>query len=220
MKVLDKGSVELLDVLGYDWSPIEAARVSYGGDKYEDEEKNLKLLEYLYQNEHLSTLEHIVFKFRVKAPIFVLRQWLRHRMSSPAERSGRYSKFDEGEYYVPDKMRVQDTVNKQGSIEDEKGLLEHYKGQIKEHSQVSYALYQEMIQNGVAKELARIILPLNFYSEIIWTVNMRSLFNFLKQRLDEHAQWEIRQYAKAIEEIITPLFPYNMEMFEKHIKNS
>jgi len=220
MKVLDKGSVELLDVMGYDWSPIEAARVSYGGDKYEDEEKNLKLLEYLYQNEHLSTLEHIVFKFRVKAPIFVLRQWLRHRMSSPAERSGRYSKFDEGEYYVPDKMRVQDTVNKQGSIEDEKGLLEHYKGQIKEHSQVSYALYQEMIQSGVAKELARIILPLNFYSEIIWTVNMRSLFNFLKQRLDEHAQWEIRQYAEAIEEIITPLFPYNMEMFEKHIKNS
>lgn len=220
MKVLDKGSVELLDVMGYDWSPIEAARVSYGGDKYEDEEKNLKLLEYLYQNEHLSTLEHIVFKFRVKAPIFVLRQWLRHRMSSPAERSGRYSKFDEGEYYVPDKMRVQDTVNKQGSIEDEKGLLEHYKGQIKEHSQVSYVLYQEMIQSGIAKELARIILPLNFYSEIIWTVNMRSLFNFLKQRLDEHAQWEIRQYAKAIEEIITPLFPYNMEMFEKHIKNS
>lgn len=140
-----------------------------------------------------------------------------HRMSSFNERSGRYSKFDEGEFYVPEIMRVQDTVNKQGSIEDKEHYLDYYTRQINEHSQVSYELYQEMLRSGVAKEMARIVLPVNFYSEMVWTVNLRSLFNFLKQRLDSHSQWEIRQYAEVIKVLLAQLVPYNMKMFEKYI---
>lgn len=218
IKVLDKGYVELLDLMGYDFTPVEAARVSYGGDKYESEDKNLKLLEYLYKHEHLSTLESVVFKFRVKAPIFCFRQWHRHRMSSFSERSGRFTEFDDSEYYVPEVMRIQDTVNKQGSFPDTGGNLNFFKIAIDEFSKNAYFEYKRMIDAGVAKELARIILPVNYYSEMIWTVNLRSLFNFLKQRLDEHSQYEIRMYAQAIADFVYTHLPYNMEMFDKYIR--
>lgn len=217
MNVLDKGYVELLDWLGHDLTPVESARVSYNGDAYADSDRNLKLLEYLYKNEHMNVLEPIVLKFRIKAPIFVFRQWHRHRLASISERSGRYTEFDEAEWYVPAQMRIQDTVNKQGSLPDTDDHLSFFIHQIDEASKLAYYEYQRMLNAGVAKELARIILPVNFYSEMIWTINMRSLFNFLKQRLDTHAQYEIRCYAQAIAQMLEEHFPENMKMFYKYI---
>lgn len=143
-----------------------------------------------------------------------------HRIGSFNERSGRYSEFDDGEYYVPDVMRIQDTTNRQGSIFDTEGNLNFFRSAIDRFSIDAYFEYQRMIDAGVAKELARMILPVNFYSEMIWTVNLRSLFNFLKLRTDSHAQWEIQQYANVILEIIKEKLPLNYEMFLTYMKNN
>lgn len=218
IELFNKGFVELMEVMGDDYSPIENARVSFNGEAYKDESRNEKLLDYLYANNHLSVTESVVLKFRIKLPIFLMRQWIRHRMGSFNERSGRYTEFDEGEYYIPERARVPDKENKQGSKFAETTLLnDYFKGAVIEQSEIAYSEYKKLLSLGIAKECARMILPVNFYTEFIWTVNLRSLMNFLMQRLDNHAQYEIREYSFAISSIFKQILPKNYDMFEKYI---
>jgi thymidylate synthase (FAD) len=217
-KVLDKGYIELLDMMGNDLSPVEAARVSFNKDVYDNEARNDKLLEYLYENNHLATTEHIVLKLRVKAPIIVFRQWMRHRIGfSYNERSGRYSEFTEEDFYIPAKARIQSTDNKQGSIEVDDVKYDALLDDIYAFSLQAYDLYEHLLNAGLAKELARLVLPVNYYSEMIVTVNLRALMNFLVLRLDSHAQYEIREYANTLLQIFEKVLPKNYNCFVKYI---
>ncbi|PLV56589.1 FAD-dependent thymidylate synthase [Thermotoga sp. SG1] len=202
--VLDKGFVELIDVLGNDLSAVRAARVSFNME-LKDEEKDRRLVEYLMRHGHESPFEHIVFTFHVKAPIFVARQWFRHRIASYNELSGRYSKLTY-EFYIPPLQRFGQT-----RIDPEK-VIEKISHVVNE----SYQTYMELIEAGVPREVARIILPLNLYTRFYWTVNARSLMNFLNLRADSHAQWEIQQYAVAIAKIFREKCPWTYEAFIKH----
>ncbi|MEN3046463.1 MAG: FAD-dependent thymidylate synthase [Candidatus Hydrothermales bacterium] len=210
-KVLDKGFLRLVDFMGGDKAVIQAARVSYGSG-LKGEEKDKKLLFFLLENEHMTPFEHSVFKFHVKCPIFVARQWFRHRWGSFNEISGRYTEYKE-EFYLPEKLRIQSKKNKQvgefGFIENESELIE----KIREIQEKAYEVYKILIENNVARELARIVCPLSLYTEFYWTVNARSLMNFLRLRLDLSAQYEIREYAKVILKIFKEKMPWTYEAF-------
>lgn len=215
-KVLDKGFIRLVEHMGNDLSAVQAARVSYGKGLSSDPQRDKKLIFYLMKHGHETPFEHIVFKFHVKAPLFVARQWFRHRIASYNEISGRYTQVED-DWYIPENIRVPDVVNKQGSVfatnrEDEEEILNLIEESIKK----SYSTYRELLDRGVAKELARIVLPLSMYTQWYWTVNARSLMNFLNLRADSHAQWEIRQYALKIAEIFKEVCPWTFEAFIKH----
>jgi thymidylate synthase (FAD) len=196
IQVLDKGFVRLVEFMGGDRGVVDAARVSYGG-KSKGEEADRKLIAYLLKHKHETPFEHAVFKFHVKTPIFVMRQWIRHRMASYNEISARYTEVKD-EFYVPTRWRAQDVKNKQGSVAapqlDHQDLTRAFDEQIK----ASMACYKKLLEAGVAREMARMILPVNSYTEFYWTINARSLMNFISLRADVHAQWEIQQYAEAL----------------------
>jgi thymidylate synthase (FAD) len=210
--VLDLGFVRLVEFMGGDAAVVQAARVSYG-DILKDPERDKKLLFFLMANRHETPFEHSVFKFHVKCPIFVARQWFRHRISSYNEISGRYTKMKE-EFCLPERLRTQKTRNYEyDEIDAEKN--EKLKSRIKLFYNSAYTLYQELLDEGVAREHARIVLPLSLYTQFYWTINARSLLNFLSLRLDEHAQYEIRQYAGAINEVFQEKMPWTHEAFIK-----
>ncbi len=217
--VLDKGFVQLVEVMGNDLSIIDAARVSY--DKKADqfsEERNRGLLKYLIQHGHTSPLEMVEFKFRVKAPAVVWWQWVRHRMAEYNAQSGRYTPYKEDEFYLPNKLRGQDPNNKQGSIELDDPQFKELLEQLANHYEAGYKLYQEMLNKNVAKELARLALPgWACYHEFIVKMNLHSLLNFCKKRSSEAAQWEIRQYSLVIEKFIKEICPWTYE-FAKEFK--
>lgn len=204
--VLDKGFVRLVETMGNDFSPVQSARVSFGKG-LTTKKRDIKLINYLMEHKHHTPFEHIVFKFHLKLPIFVMRQLVRHRIASINERSGRYTEF-KTEWYIPDRVRVPDSKNKQGSIKTDNEEM-NAKGIkiIKEELEHIYKKYQELLSMGIAKELARIILPTSMYTECYWTINCRSLMNFLNLRADSHAQYEIQQYAIAIAEIFKKHYP-------------
>jgi len=217
VKVLDKGFVRLVDVMGDDHAIVQAARVSYGpGTKTVREDA--ALIDYLMRHEHWSPFEMVEFKFHVKAPIFVARQWFRHRTASVNEISGRYSVLKD-EFYFPsyENWRSQSTTNKQGSVNQvpEKFLHEDY-AEIAKFLAQGYQMYQHLMYLGVAREMARMILPLNTYTEFYWKQDLRNLLNFIKLRIDHHAQYEIREYAKAIAEIVKQVVPVAWSSFENH----
>jgi thymidylate synthase (FAD) len=195
IEVLDKGFVELVDVFGGDRAAARAARISYMSKS--DPEGDKRLIELLMMKGHESPFEHIVFTFQVKAPIFVARQWFRHRIGSFMERSGRYTKFDE-EFYVPSDERA-------------KGFEEMMKTQMSS----SFETYKKLLQGGVKKEVARMVLPMSLYTQWYWTVNARSLMNFLNLRADKHAQYEIQQYALAVAHFFKSTCPWTYESFVK-----
>lgn len=211
-EVLDKGFVRLISVMGDDLTVVRAARVSTGA-KSKGPEKDKRLIEYLMSHRHETPFEHVVFTFHVKCPIFVARQWFRHRIASYNEKSGRYSEMSY-EFYVPEKMRIQHPKNRQmsvpndGSVNDEKA-----RKLMKSVFDRAFKVYEELLEMGVARELARIVLPLSLYTEFYWTVNMRSLMNFLSLRADSHAQWEIQQYALAIAKVFEKCCPWSYEAF-------
>jgi len=211
--ILDKGFLKLIDFIGGDLKVVLAARVSFDMTPKGDE-RDKKLIEYLLKNGHLTPFEHSVFQFHVKCPIFIARQWMRHRWGSFNEVSSRYTEVKD-EFYIPKQFRVQDTKNKQGSIEDSSlpndKLLKEYENAIEN----SYRTYELLIKNGVAREMARMVLPVSQYTQFYWTVNARSLLNFLKLRMDDHAQYEIREYANAIHEIFKEKMPWTWESFSK-----
>ena len=212
LKVLDKGFVRLENFSGGDESVIRSARVSYGqGSK--GEEADRKLIAYMLQNKHGSPFEHSLFTFHIKCPIFVVRQWHRHRVGhSYNEISGRYSKMKE-EYYVPEKWRAQDKKNKQGSVETKE--LDHARLSdfFRLRCDAAFSNYHTLLDNGVAREMARMVLPVNWYTEFYHTCNARSLMHFIELRSEQHAQWEIRQYSDAMFKIFIEKMPETAEAF-------
>jgi thymidylate synthase (FAD) len=216
--VLDKGFVRLVDYLGSDARIVQAARVSYGeGTKTFREDKGL--IDYLLRNRHTSPFEQVSLTFHCKMPIFVARQWIRHRTAKLNEISGRYSVMKD-EFYLPgdEAIAYQSTDNKQGRSEEEvpaevkakvRELLE--KGQHR-----AFLEYEALLEEGVARELARINLPLSLYTEWYWTMDLHNLFHFLALRLDAHAQLEIRKYAEVILEITRAVAPVATASFENH----
>ncbi len=214
ISVLDKGFVRLMDFMGGDIAVVQAARVSFGKGETEPERDN-KLLQFLLANRHETPFEHSVFKFHIKCPIFVARQWFRHRMASYNEISGRYTTMQE-EFCLPEKLRSQKSRNYRYDTLPEE-VNERLKKEIGEFYQTAYQLYEKLLQQGVAKEHARIVLPLSLYTQFYWTINARALMNFLSLRLDEHAQYEIRVYAEAIAEMFQQLMPWTFAAFKKYI---
>ena len=216
---LDKGMVRLVDWYGSDDRIVQTARVSYGeGTKTVREDKGL--IDYLVRNLHTSPLEQVSFTFHVKMPIFVARQQMRHRCQKINELSGRYSVLKD-EFYVPDisRMQKQSEDNKQGSsTEIVDDALSHIEQMNNEHT-FAYANYEDYLESGMAKELARINLPLSTYTEFYTTWDLHNLFHFLKLRLDPHAQYEVRVFAQAKYDLIKPIVPYACESFERHILN-
>lgn len=220
-KVLDHGHVFLLDHMGSDADICAAARTSYqqGTKKVSNDET---LLRYLYRNRHTSPFEMAYLKFHVKAPIFVFRQWHRHRTQSFNEVSARYSELPE-EYYVPEVSQVcaQSTTNKQGRAETlPQSLGIDFQNETVLQAGSAFETYHDSLSSGVARELARITLPLNTYSEMVFSCNLKNLLDFLALRMDKHAQWEIRQYANAIGEIVKELFPWTWQAFVDYRLNA
>ena len=221
-KVLDKGFVRLVDYMGGDERVVQSARVSYGkGTKTVREDK--ALIDYLMRNRHTSPFEQVVLTFHCKMPIFVARQWIRHRTARVNEISGRYSVL-ENEFYLPDKgqVRLQSKINRQGRSDEEvpPELQEEVLRILIEGQRRAYQDYEELIEKDIARELARINLPLSLYTQWYWQIDLHNLFHFLELRLDYHAQWEIRQYAKVIAEITKKVAPMSYEAFEKHVLNA
>ncbi|GIV02355.1 MAG: flavin-dependent thymidylate synthase [Fimbriimonadales bacterium] len=220
--VLDKGFVRLVDYLGGDARIVQAARVSYGaGTKTVREDR--ALIHYLMRNEHTSPFEQVVLTFHCKMPIFVARQWVRHRTARLNEISGRYSVMKD-EFYVPDpeQVRLQSQVNKQGRSEEAvpPEQAEQLIQRMEEDQRHLYERYEQILELGIARELARINLPLSLYTEWYWQIDLHNLFHFLRLRMDEHAQYEIRCYALALAQCAKAVAPMAYEAFEEHILNS
>lgn len=210
IKVLDRGFIKLVDFMGGDIAVVQAARVSYGqGSKGEDKDK--KLINYLLANRHETPFEHAVFKFHVNCPIFVARQWFRHRMASYNEISGRYTELTE-DFYLPDKFRAQKDPNYE-YVDLDDSMTEDLRAQIRHSYDQAFELYQTLLNKGVARELARIVLPLALYTQFYWSINARALMNFLTLRAEVHAQYEIRQYALAILKIFQEKMPWTFAAF-------
>lgn len=205
-------SLELVRVSGSDLDVVNAARVSYGKVSTQILERDKKLIEFLMEYKHTSPFEHNQLSFRVKAPIFVARQWMRHRMNSYNEISYRYAEA-KLEFYVPSSWRTQDKVNKQAS-----GANFHNEELRAEYIQAidkALTLYHKMLKEGVCRELARNILPVCIYTEFIYTCNLHSLMHFLRLRLDPGAQHEIRVFAQGLLELAQPHFPVCFEAWKK-----
>ncbi len=216
------GFVALKAVMGGDESICEAARVSYGeGTKTVSDDKGL--INYLIRHDHGTPLEMVDFKFHIGMPIFVHRQLVRHRISSMNEYSGRYSVMPMM-FYSPtdDSIRTQSSQNKQGKS-DEKislGILENIKYHWDRVRSWAKQAYEYNLNRGVARELARIDLPLSMYTYFYWKINLRSLFNFLRLRLDPHAQQEIRDYAKVMAGMVKASAPLAYDAFERYQLNA
>lgn len=235
INVLDHGFVRYVDHHGSDSRIVEAARISYRSpSKGEDADK--KLIHYLYKNRHTSPFEMVKVTLNVKMPIFVMRQYVRHRMQNLNEVSARYTELPE-EFYIPEKWRAQDTKNKQGSTSsaqwDTPGfdLLDNngqsvsqctlppnvwFSDAVKQQCRDAYETYQLLLQYGVAREMARMVLPVNIYTEIYSCWDLKNLLHFISLREDSHAQAEIQDYGRAIKSILVELFPWTMEAYEKY----
>ena len=220
IKVLDHGFIRVIDYMGDDAAIVQAARVSYGkGTKSFNEDAGL--INYLMRNKHTTPFEMCEIKLHVKLPIFVARQWIRHRTGSFNEYSGRYSVMDE-DFYVPseENLGLQSTDNKQGR---EQGLNEDITnaiiGSIIAHSNEAYNLYRELLNKNAAREIARMVLPINYYSQWYWKVDLKNLLDFLNLRTDPHAQYEIRVYAEEIEKIVRQWLPITYGAYKSHMKD-
>ena len=219
--VLDKGFVRLVDYFGGDQRIVQSARVSYGeGTKSVSQDG--ALIDYLLRHQHTSPFEQVVMTFHLKMPIFVARQWVRHRMGRMNEVSGRYSIMKD-EFYVPeaDKVAPQSKDNKQGRSSEafDKETADKIITQLEEGQKEAYENYSELIDSGLAREIARINLPLSLYTEFYWEMDLHNLFHFLKLRLDSHAQYEIRVYAEVILEMCRKVAPMATESFINHMNH-
>jgi thymidylate synthase (FAD) len=215
-RVHEHGHIVLEAYMGGDLAIVNNARVSFDQESLELGEAEDGLIGFLMRNKHGSPFEAPVFRFDVKAPLFVFREWQRHRISSFNEVSARYSVIED-EFYVPERDYIRTQVGKPGAytferVEDdeEADLITRL---ISTTSNLSFGTYNRLIEDGVAKEIARLVLPVNMYSRMKWTVNLRSLLNFLALRNSEHAQREIRDYAIEIEKMVTEVVPVTMRHF-------
>jgi len=221
-RCLNAGFVRLVDYMGGDESIVQAARVSYGkGTKTVNEDRGL--IRYLMRHMHTTPFEMVELKFHVKLPIFVARQWIRHRTANVNEYSGRYSVMKD-EFYVPDQQEIhyQSAVNKQGRRSEDvpAELRQRVLDILASSQQQMYAEYEQMLESDIARELARINLPLSLYTEWYWKIDLHNLFHFLRLRIDPHAQYEIRVYAEAMAEMTKRVVPLAWEAFEDYALKS
>lgn len=221
---LDHGHVTLVDVMPRlvpldqktaDYSIVQAARVSYGdGTKTLNEDRGL--IRYLMRHQHTTPFEMCEFKFHCKMPIFIARQWIRHRTANVNEYSGRYSVLKD-EFFIPSTSRQQSINNKQGGdIESEDFVNKYFSEYLSSLCKESYFHYEELLSKGVSRELARISLPINLYTEWYWKIDLHNLFHFLALRCDNHAQYEIRVFANAMLDLIKPIVPFSVEAWEDY----
>jgi thymidylate synthase (FAD) len=217
--VLDKGFVRLVDYLGGDARVVEAARVSYskGTKSYRED---AALIDYLLRNRHTSPFEQVALTFHVKLPIFVARQWIRHRTARVNEISGRYSVMKD-DCYVPDlaDIAAQSVNNKQGRSDEafDPAKAAEIRTVLNERQKQAYTDYITLLETGLVREIARINLPLSIYTEWYWQIDLHNLFHFLELRLNTHAQKEIQLYAKVLFDIAKKVAPWCCEAFERHV---
>jgi thymidylate synthase (FAD) len=213
--VLDHGFVRLDDAMASDLSVVNAARVSFARHKQQLDPEDEGLIGFLMRNRHGTPFEHNAFRFHVRCPIFVMREWIRHRWSSFNEFSMRYAEASD-DFYLPAAEDMRRQVGKPGAYhfeEVELELAERARAEIEKTNEAAYATYRGLIEAGIARELARTVLPVAAYTEFFWTANARSLMNFLSLRNAEAAQREIRRYAEAIESLFAERMPLTHAAF-------
>lgn len=231
--VLDHGFVRVIDYMGNDSAIVQAARVSYGkGTKKRNEDRGL--IHYLLRHAHTTPFEMCEIKFHIKLPFFVARQWLRHRTANVNEYSARYSILDK-EFYIPstEHLASQSSINKQGRGET---LSSEYSQQVRDllrkDAELCYSHYEELLnedaegnvrdseKESLARELARMNLPLNFYTQMYWKIDLHNLMHFLTLRADSHAQYEIRVYADVMLKLLERWVPHTYEAYMQYRKES
>ena len=221
-KVLDKGFIEVIDHLGTDLTVSNSARVSFGKRKYKYDKSDERLVRYLAKHKHFSPFRHLMVQFHIKAPEFVMRQWYKHVVGIETtsssltkdhawnEISGRYVPVEE--YYIPKNWRQQSEDSKQasvGAIAQQEEANECYAKAI----QIGRHYYERLLELGVAKEQARIVMPLSQYTEVYWTASFQAIINFIELRDEPTAQWEIREYAKVLKEQMSSIYPKTMQIW-------
>ena len=207
--MLDHGFVRLEDSMANDLAVVNAARVSFARHKDEMDDADAGLIRFLMRERHGTPFEHNSFRFHIRAPIFVAREWFRHRVGSFNEFSLRYAKATE-DFYVPEAEDVRTQVGKPGAYSFEpvdEELAEHTREELRSVYEHAFATYESLVEAGVARELARCVLPVGAYTEFYWTVNARALMNFVSLRAAETAQREIRRYAEAVEQFFAARMP-------------
>lgn len=213
--MLDHGFVRLDDAMASDLSVVNAARVSFARRKDEMDEADEGLIRFLMRDRHGTPFEHNAFRFHIRAPIFVAREWMRHRVGSFNEFSMRYAKATD-EFYVPDADDVRSQVGRPGAYSFEPvdpELAEQTREELRAVYEQAYATYERLVEAGVARELARSVMPVGAYTEFFWTINARSLMNFVSLRAAETAQREIRRYAEACETFLAEKMPVTHAAF-------
>jgi thymidylate synthase (FAD) len=217
-KIHNHGFIELIDHMGDDLRIVNAARQSYDRESEKLTGDDEGLINYMMKNSHGTPFEHVNFTFKVKLPIFVAREWMRHRIGSFSEMSGRYTEL-KPEFYLPEPTHVRKQVGKPGNyqfveVSDDAqwACAEVMKMSYKE----SWESYQRMLESDIAKEVARDVLPVGIYTQFMWTINLRSLFNFIKLRSGEHALAEIQDYSKEIEKIVKMIVPVAYTSFNNN----
>jgi thymidylate synthase (FAD) len=215
LRVFDHGFVRLDAAMADDLSVVNGARVSFAVSKSEMDERDKGLIRFLMRQRHGSPFEHNSFRFHIRTPIFVAREWFRHRIGSFNEESARYHQL-EPDFYVPSVRAVRTQVGKPGSYSfepAEETIAHETIAVMRRVYDELYAEYQDLISKGVAKELARAVLPFGIYTQFYWTINARSLMNFLSLRNSVDAQYEIRTYAQAVERLFAEKMPVTHECF-------
>ena len=218
IKCLDKGFVRLVDSMGGDDAIVQSARVSYGkGTSKLSQDRGL--IRYLMRHRHTTPFEMVEFKFHCKMPIFVARQWVRHRTANINEYSLRYSEARDEFYYPnPDHIEFQSSINKQGRMgEVDSDLKKKVQNYFKEISERSFEIYSELNEAGVARELARAILPVNLYTEWYWKNDLHNLLHFIGLRSDGHAQYEIRVFSDAMASFVKEVAPFAWEAYQDYV---
>ena len=203
-------NVRLIDHMGSDSAIVQAARVSYGdGTKTVNEDR--QLIRYLMRHWHTTPFEMVEFKFHVKVPIFVARQWLRHRTASVNELSARYSVVKD-DFWIPSEYRYQSQINKQGS--ESEGFNDESANMSQTHScRLAFDVYDGLLGRGISRELSRAHLPQSTFTEFYWKINLHNLFHFLRLRMDDHAQAEIQECSRMVFDLIKPIVPIACEAF-------
>ena len=218
VKVLDHGLVRLVDYMGSDLSVVRAARVSYDADwrAGDDSGSDDRLIKYLASHNHTTPFEAVTFTFEVKAPLFVLRQWHRHRTWSYNELSARYRELDD-DFYVPEieQITTQSKGNKQMRTDEQNNQAFGIQEAVRISSARAFKTYKALLADGCPRELARSILPVGTYSRMFATVNMLNLIRFLKLREHEHAQYEIRVYAEAMRQLARSVAPVSIDAWSE-----
>ncbi|AWN81915.1 FAD-dependent thymidylate synthase [Candidatus Cardinium hertigii] len=216
-KVLDHGFIRVVDYMGSDSSIVQAARVSYGkGTKQISQDE--ALINYLMRHAHTTPFEMCEIKFHVKLPIFVARQWIRHRTANVNEYSARYSILD-NEFYIPQPEHIakQSSSNNQGSgTVFDKVTAKEIANTLKNDAQLVYAHYKKFIEQELARETARTNLTINYYTQLYWKIDLHNLLHFLKLRADRHAQYEIRVYAEKMLELVQKWVPLTYKSFVEY----